>query len=123
MDQERKLKKWESTKAYRTIKKGLTEDLAERGLGGAVYRDKVEEYLTLWVQFQQLREDVQLNGVTLFDKKRGMPVENRSVSLGVQVSRQMLNIYTALGFREQAGREAGAGDIEDLAALSELLKP
>lgn len=123
MDQEIKPKKWENTKAYRIIKHGMMADLEERGLRGAIYRDKVEEYLSLWVQFQQLREDVQINGVTLFDKKKGMPVQNRSVSMGVQVSRQMLNIYTALGFKELAGREAGAGDVEDLTTLGELLKP
>ena len=49
--------------------------------------------------------------MTVKDEKRGMNVENRSVSLGVMVSRQMLQIYTALGFKEISG--AGAAPEKD----------
>ncbi len=46
------------------------------------------------------------------DEKRGMLVENRSVSLEVQVSRQMLAIYSALGFKDD-GLNAKRADNED----------
>ena len=46
------------------------------------------------------------------DEKRQMPVENRSVSLAVQVSRQMLAIYQALGFKEDAASGKGIEDDE-----------
>lgn len=46
------------------------------------------------------------------DEKRGMLVENRSVSLEVQVSRQMLAIYSALGFKDD-GLNAKRVDDED----------
>ena len=118
--------KWESTTAYRTIKKGLMESLETRGLTEAVFRDKAEEYLALWVQFQQLKADVEKNGVSFFDERRGMPVENRSVALGVQVSKQMLSIYGALGFKniaKKAGEESARGETEDLSTLAEMLKP
>ena len=44
--------------------------------------------------------------------------------LGVQVSRQMLSIYAALGFRERARKAGGqAAETEDLSSLAELLGP
>ena len=87
----------EQTKAYKTLRKSLLDGLEVRGLVEEVYRDKVEEYMTLWRQLRELQEDIEERGVTVMDEKRGMLVENRSVSLATQVSKQMLAIYTALG--------------------------
>lgn len=117
--------KWENTRAYRTVRKSLMESLETRGLTDPVFRDKAEEYMALWVQFQQLKMDVAENGVSQYDEKKRRIAENRSVALGVQVSRQMLNIYSALGFREQAkkaGEGESKGEAEDLSALAEMLK-
>ena len=44
------------------------------------------------------------------DAKRDMMVENRSISLAVQVSRQMLAIYAALGFKDEGPRQGGEDD-------------
>ena len=79
-----------------------------------VYRDKVEEYMTLWRQLRELQEDIEERGVTVMDEKRGMLVENRSVSLATQVSKQMLAIYTALGLKpaESSARRSGVDDDE-----------
>ena len=117
--------KWENTRAYRDVKKSLMGSLEQRGLTEPVYLDKAEEYLALWIQFQQLKDDIRENGVAQYDEKKKRIAENRSVALGVQVSRQMLNIYTALGFRElakKAGDESGR-ELEDLSSLAEMLKP
>lgn len=103
--------RWENTKRYREMRRGLLDNLESRGLIEPMYRGLVDEYMTLWVQQQQLRADVEEHGVTVKDEKRGMNVENRSVSLGVMVSRQMLQIYTALGFKEISG--AGAAPAQD----------
>lgn len=116
--------KWENTKAYRAVKKSLLESLERRGLTEQVFLDKAEEYMALWVQFHRLKQDAEERGVTVFDPKRGMNVENRSVALGVQVSKQMLSIYTALGYKALAKKspgEAGA-QAEDLSPLAELLR-
>ena len=40
-------------------------------------------------------------------------MENRSVSLEIQVSRQMLAIFTTLGFKEDALAAAARGDDDD----------
>ena len=44
---------------------------------------------------------------------RGRLMENRSVSLEIQVSRQMLAIFTTLGFKEDALAAAARGDDDD----------
>lgn len=104
----------EQTKAYKTLRSSLLDGLEARGLVEEVYRDKVEEYMTLWRQLRELQEDIRERGVTVMDEKRGMLVENRSVSLATQVSKQMLAIYTALGLKpaENSGRRSGADDDE-----------
>ena len=99
----------ESTKAYRQLRKSLLESLEARGLVEDVYRDKVAEYMTLWVQLRELQADVKARGVAVMDERRGMLVENRSVSLATQVSKQMLSIYTALGFVPQNGKGRPCG--------------
>lgn len=93
---------WKQTKAYRQLKQSMLDNLDARGLVEEAYRDKVEEYMDFWVQRQKLEADIAARGITVLDEKRGMLVENRSVSLAVQVSRQMLAIFKALGLQEDA---------------------
>lgn len=105
----------EQTKAYRALRQSLLESLEARGLVEDVYRDKVDEYMDLWRQRMELREDIRERGVAVMDTRRGMMVENRSVSLEVQVSKQMLAIFTALGFKPAEGRAGRcAGDDDEL---------
>ena len=89
------------TKEYRALRADLMANLESRGLVEAVYRDKVTEYMDLWVRRRQLQADIAERGLTI-DTERGQ-VENRSVTLELQTSRQMLAIYNALGFREAPG--------------------
>ena len=101
----------EQTKAYKALRQSLLESLEARGLVEDVYRDKVDEYMDLWRQRIELKKDIRDRGVSIMDVKRGMPVENRSVSLELQVSKQMLAIFTALGFKPAEGR-AGRGGFD-----------
>ena len=101
----------EQTRA--ALERSLLENLEARGLVEDVYRDKVTEYMGLWDRLQDLRQDIARRGVSVMDAKRGMPVENRSVSLEVQVSRQMLAIYTALGFKARDSGGMASGDEDD----------
>lgn len=84
------------------LKQALLSNLESRGLVEDMFTDKVDEYMDLWRRRKQLGTDIDQRGIAVLDEKRGMLVENRSVSLEVQISRQMLAIYTALGFKEQA---------------------
>ena len=94
------------------LKKTMLDNLQARGLVDPVYVDKVTEYIDLWMRRQALKEDIEERGVTVLDEKRGVMTENRSVSLEVQVSRQMLAIYGALGFKASSEKDAGA-DLDD----------
>lgn len=89
-------------RGYAKLKKSLEDNLSARGLVEDVFVDKLNEYMALWEKFQELNGDIEARGVSVMDERRGMLVENRSVSLAVQVSRQMLALYDALGFKEQA---------------------
>ena len=91
------------TKEYRALRADLMANLESRGLVEAVYRDKVTEYMDLWVRRRQLQADIAARGLTIFDHARQTWTKNRSVTLELQTSRQMLAIYNALGFREAPG--------------------
>lgn len=102
------------SKAFRELRDSLLADLKARGLDSRVYEDKVDEYMEFWVRCRELRADVAERGLTVIDE-RGRTTENRSVSLEIQASRQMLAIFTALGFKENAAKGGtGQGDDDDL---------
>lgn len=101
------------SKRYKTLRATLLEDLDRRGMRSPVYTDKVEEYMDFWVRRQTLQADVAERGLTVIDE-RGRVTENRSVSLEIQVSRQMLALFTAMGFKPEALNGGGGGDDDDL---------
>jgi len=112
-----KKKKWESTKAYKELKQEMLDDLEARGLISRPYIDKVEEYMELWVQLKMLNEDIRDRGVSI-EYKNGEnqhgTTDNKSLGIAIRVSSQMLNIFSALGFREQAVKaKADFGGEED----------
>lgn len=80
------------------MKNALLEKLAEQGLDEPIWRDKVDEYMMFWVMRKQLRDDVASRGMVVTDE-RGRVSENRSVSLSIQVSRQMLSILQLVGLK------------------------
>ena len=103
MENGRKPKSYRRTAEYRTLERALRDNLDSRGLVERIYQDKIREYMDPWVRRQELEADIAQRGVTVLDEKRGVMVENRSVTLELQTSRQMLAIYNALGFGEKAG--------------------
>ena len=97
---------------YAELRQAMLENLAARGLDGEMYRDKVQEYMDFWVRRQELRDDIARRGLTVMDD-RGRLSENRSVSLEIQVSRQMLAIFSTLGFKEDALSSGGRSEDDD----------
>ena len=93
------MKDYRRSDQYRTLRESMFETLEQRGALTPLAADKVEEYLDFWVQRQQLREDVRSRGLTVTDE-RGRSMENRSVSLGVQVARQMMDILRYLNLTQ-----------------------
>lgn len=110
------IKKWEKTKEYLSLKADMLDDLEGRGLIGQKYTDKVNEYMRLWTWLQMLNEDIMERGVyveyTNGATQKGT-TDNKSLSIATRVSGQMLSIWSALGFREQAVNAKGGGDVED----------
>ncbi len=104
---------YERRKEYRDLRQSMLDNLAARGLDEDVYRDKVQEYMDFWVRRQALRDDITRRGLTVEDE-RGRLMENRSVSLEIQVSRQMLAIFTTLGFKEDALAASRSEDDDEL---------
>ena len=87
---------------------------AERESLGAIYADMVEDYVTLWITREKLERDIAERGVTVMDEKRGLPVENCSVSARVRVSKQMTTIMQTLGYKDQAIKaRRPEGDFDD----------
>lgn len=118
-------KDYRRTKQYRDLKSSMEESLKERGLlnpkeekpTDKVFQDLLNRYLDLWCEYQELSADIAERGVVVMDAKRGMLVENRSLTIRHQTSNKMLDIYAALGFRDisapRAGLKTGGADQDD----------
>lgn len=111
---------WTKTAEYTALKKDMLDDLEARGLIGRQYTDKVQEYMNLWCWLKMLNEDVITRGVYV-EYSNGATqkgtTDNKSLTIATRVSSQMLNIWAALGFREQAVSAAGkqsGGEDDDL---------
>lgn len=89
---------WEKTRKCRELRQGLADNLEARGLVEPIYHELLARYIELWCEFQALTEDIRERGVTVWDEKRGMLVENRSCTIRHQTSQKMNDIYKALGF-------------------------
>ena len=106
-------KAYERRREYAELRQAMLENLASRGLDAEMYRDKVQEYMDFWARRQELRDDIARRGLTVTDD-RGRLMENRSVSLVIQVSRQMLAIFSTLGFKEDALASGQRDDDDEL---------
>lgn len=95
------------------LEKAMLAELKKRGMTQMIYTDKVQEYLDFWERRQQLHDDIATRGLIVLDE-RGRQSENRSISLEVQVSRQMMSILQALGFKPDDLKGAGSDDEDDL---------
>lgn len=109
---------WDKTKEYKELKKDMLDDLAARGLIAKQYTDKVGEYLKLWCWLQMLNDDVVNRGVFISYQNganQSGTTDNKSLTIATRVSGQMLAIWTALGFKDQAVKckVAAAGGEDD----------
>lgn len=115
----RKKNAYLESEACKQLKQDMLDDLEMRGLVGRQYTDKVDEYINLWCWLQMLNEDVMARGVYL-EYQNGAnqkgTTENKSLTIATRVSSQMLNIWAALGFREQANssKPQTGGDEDEL---------
>lgn len=112
-------KAWKQTREYKALRKDMLDDLEVRGLIGRQYIDKAEEYMNLWCWLKMLGADIEERGVfTEYQNganQKGI-TDNKSLTIATRVSAQMLQIWSALGFREQAmkSQPESAGDEDEL---------
>lgn len=104
------------TREFRELQKDLLDDLTSRGLISKPYLDKVDEYMGLWCLRRLLEEDIAARGVYV-EYQNGATqkgtTDNKSVEKLVRVSSQMLSIWSALGFKEQAANAKPSGGDDD----------
>mgnify|MGYP000212950168 CR=1 FL=1 len=104
-------KDYKKTKQYKALKKELEDDLESRGLISEPYKDKVDEYMRLWCWLQMLNDDISERGVFIENQKG--TTDNKSLTIATRVSSQMLSIWAALGFKDQAVKAKAAAGGED----------
>lgn len=97
------------------LRRNMLDSLQRRGLTDQIYTDMVSDYIELWITRAALEADIRERGVLIYDAKRGLDVENCAVSARVRVSKQMANIYKALGCQELATKnQAPDGEDDEL---------
>lgn len=112
MESEDRAKKYRSRKVYREIRDNMLDSLETRGMLGAHYTDKVDEYMRLWCHLQMLQDDIDERGVFVYYSNGATQkgtTENKSLAAEVRVSGQMLSIWNALGFKADAVEQQNGG--------------
>ena len=97
------------TKAYKTLRQSILDDLTAAGKVSKIHEEMLELYMGLWVDLQSFQADIAERGVVVKDEKRLQLVENRSVSLKLQVAREMRAVYAELT-RPDPGTGGGEDD-------------
>lgn len=113
-----RVKDYRRLKSYKLVRESLIEQVMEAGGMDPIRADRIEEIMDLWCQRQLLRDDVRRRGPTVLDD-RGRESENRCISLGLQVSKQILELYKALGLvvepvKTVAGKESAEDEEDEL---------
>lgn len=106
----KKAKDWRRSKSYAELRQSIMDYLGGTQVIDALTLSRVEEYLDFWVLRHQLQDDVTARGLYVTDD-RGRTMENRSVSLSIQASRQMAAISAALGLSIGTDRRLEEDDL------------
>lgn len=101
------------TNAYRELRQSLLKHLEGRGLKRLPYTDMVEQYMGYWVEIQKAQAEIDRDGLTILDERRGTPIQNPACATKRQASQEMRKLFATLGFEAEAKRAAMAGAEED----------
>lgn len=88
------------SKEYKKLERALKKNLKERGRVSLGDKELLQEYMDCWANRRRLQDDIDRRGVLVPDS-RGGETENRSMSLRIQASRQMLALWDKLGFKAE----------------------
>lgn len=100
-------------KAYRELRESLLAHLEVRGLKRLPYTDMVEQYMGFWVDVQQAQAEIDRDGLTIPDERRGTPIQNPACVTKRQASQEMRKLFATLGFEAEAKRAAAGGEADD----------
>lgn len=105
-------KVWSLTKAYKEMRSQMVADLKAAGIHNAYFLDKVDRFMSLWVQSKELEADLQERGIRVEycnGSQRG-ETDNKSLDRLMKVYDRMDEIHRQLGYQEtvKAGRQAQA---------------
>lgn len=98
------------TKAYKELRQSIQDDLTAAGKVSQIHTEMLDLYMDLWCDLQLFQADIEKRGVVVLDEKRAQMVENRSVSLKLQVAREMRAVYADLTKAEPSS----GGDDDEL---------
>lgn len=109
---EKKKKSWTRTDAYKEMREQMIADLKAAGIHNAYFLDKVDRFMSLWVQSKELEADLQERGIRVEycnGSQRG-ETDNKSLDRLMKVYDRMDELHRQLGYQEtvKAGRQAQA---------------
>lgn len=107
-----KKRAWDRTKAYKEMREQMVADLKGAGIYNAYFLDKVDRFMSLWVQSKELEADLQERGIRVEycnGSQRG-ETDNKSLDRLMKVYDRMDEVHRQLGYQEtvKAGRQAQA---------------
>lgn len=104
-----KITDWTKSPQYAKLYEALEYAvLSAKGELNALSYDRLDEYMDLWCQRKMLTENIRKIGPVVCDE-RGRQSENRCISLALQTSRQMLELYKAMGLAAEADHAGNGG--------------
>lgn len=101
------------TKRYKQLLDSLLKHLETRGLKRLPYTDMVEQYMGFWVEVQQAQAEIDRDGLTILDERRGTPIQNPACATKRQATQEMRKLFATLGFEAEAKRAAAGGEDDD----------
>lgn len=109
---EEKRRRWNLTRAYKEMREQMIADLKAAGIHNAYFLDKVDRFMSLWVQSKELEADLQERGIRVEycnGSQRG-ETDNKSLDRLMKVYDRMDELHRQLGYQEtvKAGRQAQA---------------
>lgn len=97
-----KKKDWPRTSAYKDMKNQMIDDLKAAGIHNAYFLDKVDRFMSLWVQSKTLEEDLAERGIRVEyqnGSQRG-ETDNKSLDRLMKVYDRMDELHRQLGYQE-----------------------
>lgn len=96
------VKTLKKSKAYKSIRDDLIEQLKNKGADISTLRDIVEDYMSMWVTKELLKYDIEISGLRIpYDNGGGQTgfKDNSSVDRQIKVNAQMLKLLSELGLK------------------------